>query len=566
VKKVIASLMTSLVLVGTVTAVHAADIPDEQFSVMTGYQDKASDITGIQLLGLSIEDNTNLSERVSNMVGRDPEISGELGMRICKSADDKFCKPGLGMYLYAILPPCKDDVELNCISGLVAIKDGVEIKGEYKKNFPSHGYTDFPSDVSKNIPEGSTPSIWSFSGLNHSGGTSDYLATFGVNAYFNSSGDVSINSYNATINPVSIKSGKFGRNQVLDGSGKSLPSCTGHCGMELRSWSQDDKFVCASLDEGYCALRESFPSGVRFRLSARLSQSPTGWLHGRMKSPDIEIKSLDRGVNISIEAEPVTVPVVGILKEKSKLPEAILSKYENVGGFSWSRSAYNPNTANKLLMISPDSQEAFDALQAWKDLIMDRASASPTAWAVRTLNTGDSLPKCLINSSQLVGVVTTNSMVYLGSPPTFDRESQSLDYKVASPHFTSKGDVFKGSYDLQIKSDVARCLYGFSNAPISAKISIVSESGEPSVATTVVNEKNGWLKMAAYGFTFSSPTVKVKLTQEAAATATPKEEPSPEPSVSASKPKRTTILCSKGKTTKKVTGIKPQCPAGYKKK
>lgn len=563
-KKIIASVITALVLGGSMVTVQAADIPDEQFSVMSGYQSKASDITGIQLLGLSIEDNTNLSERVSNMVGRDPNISGDLGLRLCKSGDDKYCQSGLGLYLYAILPPCKESNELNCISELVAIKDGVEIKGEYKRNFPAHGYTDFPGDATKNIPEGSTPSIWSFSGLTHSGGTSEYLAAFGVSANFNSSGGVTINSYNATINPISIKSGKFARNQVLDGTGKSLPSCMGHCGIELRSWSEDDKFVCASLDEGFCALRESFPAGVRFRLSARLSQSPTGWLHGRMKSPNIEIKEIARGVNISIEAEPVTVPVVGLLEDKSKLPTTLISKYENVGGFSWSRGAYNPSTANKLLMISPDSQEAFDALQAWKDLIKDRANASPTTWAVRTLNTGKSMPKCFVNSSELVGIVSTNSMVYLGSPPSFDQESQSLDYKVASPHFTSKGDVFKGTYDLQIKSETARCLYGFSSAPISAKISIINESGEQNVATTVVNEKGGWLKMAAYGFTFSSPILKVKLTQEAAPVATPKETPAPSVSVASST--KSTITCVKGKTTKKVTGIKPTCPVGYKKK
>ena len=30
--------------------------------------------------------------------------------------------------------------------------------------------------------------------------------------------------------------------------------------------------------------------------------------------------------------------------------------------------------------------------------------------------------------------------------------------------------------------------------------------------------------------------------------------------------KKTTITCTKGKLTKKVTAIKPKCPAGYKKK
>jgi hypothetical protein len=34
----------------------------------------------------------------------------------------------------------------------------------------------------------------------------------------------------------------------------------------------------------------------------------------------------------------------------------------------------------------------------------------------------------------------------------------------------------------------------------------------------------------------------------------------------ASLSKKSTITCIKGKTTKKVTAVKPKCPAGYKKK
>jgi hypothetical protein len=30
----------------------------------------------------------------------------------------------------------------------------------------------------------------------------------------------------------------------------------------------------------------------------------------------------------------------------------------------------------------------------------------------------------------------------------------------------------------------------------------------------VVGEKNGWLRLAAYGFTFSQKTIKVKITQK----------------------------------------------------
>jgi hypothetical protein len=107
------------------------------------------------------------------------------------------------------------------------------------------------------------------------------------------------------------------------------------------------------------------------------------------------------------------------------------------------------------------------------------------------------------------------------------------------------------SYDLALRSDVARCLYGFTAAPIGATIEVVSQFGEKQVAVTTVNEKNGWLHLAAKGFTFSAPTVSVKLTQQAQAPTALK---------------KTSITCVKGKTTKKVTAVNPKCPTGYKKK
>jgi hypothetical protein len=62
----------------------------------------------------------------------------------------------------------------------------------------------------------------------------------------------------------------------------------------------------------------------------------------------------------------------------------------------------------------------------------------------------------------------------------------------------------------------------------------------------VINEKNGWLYLSANGFSYSSPMIKVKLSQ--------------------AKNQRYSIFCVKGKVTKKITAVNPKCPTGYKKK
>jgi hypothetical protein len=96
-----------------------------------------------------------------------------------------------------------------------------------------------------------------------------------------------------------------------------------------------------------------------------------------------------------------------------------------------------------------------------------------------------------------------------------------------------------------------------------ANVSVLSTEGEGQlVATELVTEKDGWITLNAKNFTFSSPTIKVKLSQAGSAPrATPKEAKKS----SAAPITKKTIACVKGKTIKKVTGNNPSCPKGYTK-
>ncbi|MFM8960937.1 MAG: hypothetical protein ACKOGQ_00005, partial [Actinomycetota bacterium] len=118
----------------------------------------------------------------------------------------------------------------------------------------------------------------------------------------------------------------------------------------------------------------------------------------------------------------------------------------------------------------------------------------------------------------------------------------------------------RGTYDLALRSEFARCLYGFTDAPIRANVSITSSDGSSqNIATESLrtNADKSWIYLSASGFTFSSPTIKVKLLQD-----TPSVTPV------AAKPivRKVTIKCVKGKQAKVVTGSNPQCPKGYSQK
>jgi hypothetical protein len=319
---------------------------------------------------------------------------------------------------------------------------------------------------------------------------------------------------------------------------------------------------CVVTDIGVCYNSGSFPSGYRFGISVKLSAKLAGWFHGRMSEPKITSSLSEAGQTINIEALPITVPTLWEKVATADISDELRTLLYSGQSFSNGQSYYMPGSYG---------DQAFEMASPWIKMLKDKASTSNTYWSVRTLTGSEDgeVSRCTKSSSELAGVVTTNSLVYSAGPPAFNKVDETLDYKLLSPHYSANGDVAKGSYDLLLRADVARCIYGFSKAPISASISIVSADGTAQVSTTILNEKNGWLTLSAKNFTFSTPVVRIKLTQEAIVVAGPTPTPTPTPTPSAStKPvvKKVAITCIKGKTNKKVTAVKPKCPTGYKKK
>ena len=322
---------------------------------------------------------------------------------------------------------------------------------------------------------------------------------------------------------------------------------------------------CVAVEAGLCAKRIDFPANTRLRLSLTLSNKVTGWLHGRISKPEISVNPINQMFNdLKVTADVVDVPMMYAQYKKSEVSETFTAGTKN----NWQGRGNALTSFYR--QYPPESPFAMTAISTLAESVKNTAAEVHTFWNVASIGTNSS-NKCLTDTTRLLGFVTTNAMAYSGNAPTWNGES--LEYKVSGLHFLPDGkSLTYGTYDLAMRSDAARCLYGFSNAPISASISVTGQDGEQKVATTVVNEKDGWLYLAAYGFTFSAPTVRVKLSQ------TPVQPPVQSvPTVSTpttpvvvakpqTKPKVISIKCSNGKAVKIVSGAKPVCPKGYKQK
>ena len=524
----------------------------------------------IPLIGLDLKEGVELGRSVSTIFGQGDPNNQETWL-LCDTINDQVCTDATGIAGYVNWDTCTEASTVACVAGVWAVDSaGNKTQGQRVKNVPENDPRyKMKENASVNLPDSNgLGTVWKIPGVINSAGKDTYFVA--VQNFVGSpkpAGTPIINtklflgSLNAGIFPVEEVTGNFSLREIVSRNGQKASWVNGWNG----NGYAPDGSRCASTDLTICEAIREFPSGYRFGLTLRMGTKLAGWYHGRLFLPSIDTKDWKTGQEISVEAEPVKVPTLDFSVPSAEIPKKAqdiiyADRYWSKTGDGIREARINdPAFANQMV----------DLVSAFAPSYKDKATSTNSYWAFKAMNYGQNsadVQKCSDSTGNMAGLVTTNSLSYSPGPPTFDKTTQSLVYKVASPHFEANGSVASGSYDLSLRSDIARCLYGFSSAPIKAEISITSDDGEKKVATTIVNEKNGWLYLSAKGFTFSSPTINVKLSQEKVVVPTPTPTPSAVASVAPVAKKSVTITCVKGKTTKKVSGESPKCPTGYKKK
>ncbi len=508
----------------------------------------------------------------------------------CTGIRDGVCAKASSLMLNFIVPPCTDASKETdmCIKDLSFVNSAGTL--EKAKLLYEIGTPKFAADLIAKTPAGGAISVWQGSVDNNSAGADTYGVRIGIryNVDYNprtkDPGVAYVFGFDAEIIPVTIKSGS--QYQAMDG----IP----------RGGSNE----CAWTEVGKCAVRQEFgkasPMSITFQIDNRIS----GWLSGRMTDTAVNFKKLTASTNLlTVTGSPIDVPLGYAditAAELAQDPDANAT-FSLMGNritrpqgdrLNWQWGPYFNERFKVQSTMTPADFKAFEKKylnmgfakifqkylksyplrnSQWRLLGLDRSGFREGNW-----------PECITNTSSFNGIVTTNAMLNDVSPARF--EDDSLIYDVAGAHEGYDGKVFKGSYDLVMSSEVARCLYNFSSAPIKATISVTSSTGEvQNIATELVNEKNGWLTLSAKNFTFSAPTIRIKLSQDApiskvAPVAVAKEDKQPVPVAEVKEVKqpeaakalnpvaKKTIICTKGKLIKKVSGTSAKCPAGYRVK
>lgn len=536
-KNILAVFSATLAIFGSGFA-SAADIADEQ--MVPGSIPTNGDRS--QMYGVFFEENVDTLRMPTLLYGYDQNNNQQNVLSFCSGLGDPACSEATGFRYYALFPPCSNETNLDCIESVYAITPNSpeKIQGKYKRTMPAEVAKPYRGDQTRGLPTGGNAGIWTIPDIKNKGGSEEYAVIMSqVGNITKNTNSLNTVDIRAAILPVTIvnNSGYKANVAVINDQGN-----LGFNRVSINHPGSTNFEPCAIVEDGACALRQGFPDEVQFGMSVRFSRQINGWLHGRITAPQIDYQLKPYGTRIEMQGLATKVPLVGGFVSQNLISETDKNKLvgnSKPGGYT---------------MPGANNHEGF---QIWNRYLGDKAIAYPSQWIFYNLPEWQmqGANSCIRNSTKLSGFVTTNSTTYAAGPPVFNHESQSLDYKVASAHYLKDNTVFRGEYNLYIDSKVARCIYGFSAAPISATISIVSESGEVKISTTTVRESAGWLHLSAAGFTFSNPTLKVRLTQAGSQVKSQKFNSKP-----------TTISCFKGKNVKKITAVNPKCPAGYLKK
>ena len=427
--------------------------------------------------------------------------------------------------------------ELNCVEKVsVKNKSGKSLPVEFVRNFPEVLRYPYKGSAELNLPDGGTTFLVRIPSAQHAGGNL-YLIKAVISGRKEPDDKIFTRpNLNAQITAVSLKSGTFSQPvHSFD------PKSYGSAHTWANSSSGNCQVQCSSTES---AVSYPMPLDLEFGLQIRLTSKIDGWLNGRIAKVKSSISTDSKSRQILfVSGNAVRIPIISGWVSKASAPLALTNFYNSMtavqrdGGLGYQQG---------WLRTPGRTELGLQETSLWIPILGDKAVVAPTMWLFSSIGRG-LINGCQVQEDELSGIVTTNATSYVSGPPTFNQTTQTIDYKVLAPHFLADGSTFKGTYDLTLNSELARCLYGFTKAPISATVSVVSIDGSNQIATIVTSEKNGLIHLGAYGFTFSSPTLRVKLFQKDLAN-------------------KTTITCVKGKTSKKITAVAPKCPTGYKKK
>ena len=301
----------------------------------------------------------------------------------------------------------------------------------------------------------------------------------------------------------------------------------------------------------YCYIRIN--EQYRFRMTLETKQPITGWVEtriGEAKFSSILTGNENVPFRLTVEGTSLLVPAIQFHIDYSNAESRDKFCSLNLVGGRFC------DTLNNLfwgISLAQPSTNGIDSVDYYTKMLsafpqLDTATHEYMAWsAVFRQFDNRSLNNCS-EPSAIYGIVGGNALLIGSELPRWNPISQSVEFRVLSPHHRPNGEIANGTYEMQFNERVAQCLWGTTITPQNVSFSVVDDKGQSKVATAAISSGNGMIAFRASGFTYSSTTLRatLKTTKNA---------------ISAKR-----LTCVKGRSSKLQPRGTTKCPKGWKKK
>ena len=511
-----------------------------------------------------------------------------------------------------VYPVCAGSNDFDCIMNVEFInKDGKRVSGKFIEYIPvapiGHGGGSYKGtswegtgppywyptkeevivkgNAKKKIPDGSRSSIWSFSGLSHSSGDKYLVSVSTGTAMTNqeapnavgSVADWQDSSAGLSITPIKFDNDTSGLDLTHEefekgADGKITITSSVDMFAKFGSAGNADKVCFAGFESGKpnCFSQAEDSEFPRFKITLRLKLTEEfltlrHWFIARAAGIKVTSKKEPESSIVTFEGTTIKVPRATALLPRTiegfKVYRAAINKsyadsgvtnapldLNDLSGFpSWQN-----NGSLGRLETDPGSIAFWSAIEPFSTVLVEERSPM---WSFETANVSGKdvgwLWPC-VKRPHISGAIASNASIMKPSPPSWNAEKQTLEFRIASPHLNQNGSVAEGFYNLSVSQEVANCLWGGDVSQSKAEVSIISDAGEKKIFVSSTGSSDGYINFQVSGFTYSVNTISLKFLKAVAAP----------PTKNPIAPKE--IVCKKGKTIKKFKAVK--CPAGYVKK